>query len=242
MSLAAAFVLAACSQEEKAPVVLSPEPTVDALVDSVLGGEKVFTAVPFATVLESATGKRILPFNPDGSPDAEILEAIRTAMTKTLAEFNKPDSVTNTEERINEASAHFEEAILRHLDEQPGISCDYPRTAEGNLQRAGYPDLRLVHEATGRVAYLDPKLVEAGSLASSLRTFYFTPRTQTNKVLDDAHHLLVGIEHDGHTGRWRFLRWHLVDLAAFRVTLKAEFQGSNRDLYRPELLIETREP
>ena len=74
---------------------------------------------------------------------------------------------------------------------------------------------------------------------SSLRTFYFTPQTETNKVLHDANHLLVGIEHDGNTGKWRYLRWHLVDLSGFKVRLKAEFQASNEDLYRPELIIRT---
>ena len=68
-------------------------------------------------------------------------------------------------------------------------------------------------------------------------TFYFTPSVQTRKVLHDASHLLVGIEHDGNTGKWKYLRWHLVDLARFKVRLKAEFQASNEDLYRPELII-----
>jgi hypothetical protein len=117
------------------------------------------------------------------------------------------------------------------------LECAYPRTAEGNLQRAGYPDLMIRHPESGRVVYLDPKLVQEGSLESDLRTFYFTPSVQTRKVLHDASHLLVGIEHDGNTGKWKYLRWHLVDLARFKVRLKAEFQASNEDLYRPELII-----
>ncbi|HEY2102353.1 MAG TPA: hypothetical protein VGH08_03780 [Chthoniobacterales bacterium] len=36
---------------------------------------------------------------------------------------------------------------------------------------------------------------------------------------------------------WMFMRWDLVDLSAFRVKLKAEFQGSNRDLYHPETIV-----
>jgi hypothetical protein len=35
------------------------------------------------------------------------------------------------------------------------------------------------------------------------------------------------------------MRWDLVDLAQFRVKLKAEFQGSNRDLYRAEAIAAT---
>jgi hypothetical protein len=35
-------------------------------------------------------------------------------------------------------------------------------------------------------------------------------------------------------GHWNFTRWDLVDLSEFKVKLKAEFQGSNRDMYRPD--------
>lgn len=222
-------------------MVYSPEPTVEGLIDTVLRSDGDFTDVFFSDVIASSTGKKILPIDRRAPTDREILDAIGKALDLTLSEFNQPGSPTSRENRINEASAHFEEAILRHLDAQPGILCELPRTADGNLQRAGYPDLKIIHESSGRVAYLDPKLVEQGSLDSSLRTFYYTPKTRTAKVLDDAHHLLAGIEHDGQIGKWKFLRWHLVDLAGFKVRLKAEFQASNKDLYLPELIIETRE-
>jgi hypothetical protein len=38
-------------------------------------------------------------------------------------------------------------------------------------------------------------------------------------------------------GRWNFTRWDLVDLARFKVRLKAEFQAGNRDIYRPEAIL-----
>jgi len=233
------LILGSCGRAPEAPVIYSPEPTVESLVEQVSAGDGTFTDVSFATLIETSTEHTILPLDPSQPIDAEILAAIRQALTETLTKFNRPDSVTNSESRINEASAHFEEGIRHVIEEQPGFSCDYPRNAEGNLQRAGYPDLRIVHQASGRVAYLDPKVVKTGSFDSSLRSFYFTPKVQTGKVLDDAHHLLVGIEHDGNTGRWKFLGWHLVDLTEFKVRLKAEFQASNRDLYRPELIVES---
>lgn len=234
-----AAALSGCRQSSEPPPVFSPEPTVESLIEQVSGDEGTFSDVPFSRVIQSSTDREIIPFDPGERIDGEILGAIRHALTDTLEEFNKPESVTNSEARINEASAHFEEAIRIAIEGQPGFQCDYPRTAEGNLQRSGYPDLRIVHESSGRVAYLDPKLVGTGSFDSSLRSFYFTPKVQTAKVLDDAHHLLVGIEHDANTGQWKFLGWHLVDLSGFKVRLKAEFQASNRDLYRPELIIET---
>jgi hypothetical protein len=114
------------------------------------------------------------------------------------------------------------------------------------VQRSGYPDLRIVDLTSKRVFYLDPKLYAAGSRDSSFRAFYFEPRKSTNKVRDDAVHLVVGFEHSPReTGSaspnaiWKFTRWDLVDLSRFRVKLKAEFQGSNRDMYRQEATIAT---
>lgn len=235
------LIATACDQVNEPPVVYSPEPTVDDLIQTVITSDSNFTDVPFASLIETSTGHQVLPMDAAAKVDQEIISGIRQAMAQTLDRMNRPESPTNQERRINECSAHFEEAIRHFVNSQPGLECELPRTAEGNLQRAGYPDLRIVHQSSGRVAYLDPKLVETGSLGSSLRTFYFTPKAETGKVLDDAHHLLVGIEHDGNTGKWQFLRWHLVDLAEFKVRLKAEFQADNRDIYRPEQILETGE-
>lgn len=198
--------------------------------------------VPFSTVIEAATGRRILPLDPGAAIDRQILDAIGEAMTGVLRGLNAEDNPARGLRRINEASRHLEDALLAALDARPGFSCGIPPTAEGKEQRPGYPDLRLMHEASGRVAYLDPKLFEESGIASTLRTFYFEPagldgEGVTGKVLEDAHHILIGVAHDGNDGQWKFLRWHAVDLSGLNVRLKAEFQASNRDLYRPELII-----
>jgi hypothetical protein len=67
----------------------------------------------------------------------------------------------------------------------------------------------------------------------------FEPRKGTNKVRDDAAHFVVGFEHEARpeNGVWKFTRWDLVDLSRFSVNLKAEFQGSNRDMYQPETIV-----
>lgn len=231
------LLLAACDRSEPPQVVIEQEPSVEALVSTVLNGGGTFRDVPFASLVEISTGKQVLPMTPDDPVDAEILAGLDEAIGRVLVRMNAHDSVTHRESRINEVSAYFETALIEEIDRAPELECAYPRTAEGNLQRAGYPDLMIRHPESGRVVYLDPKLVQEGSLESDLRTFYFTPSVQTRKVLHDASHLLVGIEHDGNTGKWKYLRWHLVDLARFKVRLKAEFQASNEDLYRPELII-----
>lgn len=231
--------LTACDRRTAPQVVIEQEPSVSGLISTVLNGGGTFRDVPFAELIETSTGRQVLPVNPDEPIDEEILTLIDGAMKKVLDRYNQPDSETHAESRINEVSSYFENALIEELDAAPELECSHPRTAAGNLQRAGYPDLLIRHRESGRVIYLDPKLVQEGAMHSSLRTFYFTPRTETNKVLYDAHHLLVGIEHDGNTGEWRYLRWHLVDLYHFKVRLKAEFQASNEDIYRPELIVLT---
>jgi hypothetical protein len=197
-----------------------------------------FATFLFSNVVHAATGRRLLPFTTNAT-DTKLIHTISRAMDSVLATLNASNSGVRARRRINEVSALFESAIRAELKKAEGFECEYPKTASGQQQRSGYPDLRLVEKKTGRVVYIDPKLYERGSRSSSLRTFYFEPKRETNKILDDAHHVIVGFEHDGNTGAWRFLGWELIDLSNFRVRLKAEFQASNRDLYRPEAVLAT---
>ncbi len=194
--------------------------------------------VPFRDVIRAVTGRQVLRVDREKSADAAVISAVTAAIRESITEMNVETSPARQESRINEVSRHFEAALQRKIDELADFSCAVPKTASGKAQSSGYPDLRIVHAPSGRVAYLDPKLLNRESVTSSLRTFYYTPRTTTSKVLDDAHHLLIGIEHDGKVGQWQFTGWKLVDLYDFRVRLKAEYQASNRDLYREGLILE----
>lgn len=201
-----------------------------ALVRSLLAENLSDRSFSFATVASACSRKKVIPL--DESPaHLRVTAAIGKALDASLAELNRPDSPVRQLNRINEASRLFEDAIHRHLQEIPGITCDIPPTRSGVHQRSGYPDLRITDTASGSVFYLDPKLVAAGSEASRFRSFYFEPKNATLKITDDAVHLLAGISHDGKNGAWTFTRWRLVDLSTLRVRLKAEFQASNADLY-----------
>ncbi len=194
--------------------------------------------LPFAEVIEDATGKKVLPIDPHNHVDQRVIKQISAVLDEVVRRSNQPESVIQHVGRINEVSSHFEDLLRELLNAEPGLRCDFPRTAEGHVQRSGYPDLRIVDQESKRVFYLDPKLYAAGSRESSFRTFYFEPKKSTNKVLDDAVHLVVGFEHEPRTeGRRKFTRWDLIDLAHFQVKLKAEFEASNRDLYRPEAVV-----
>ncbi len=206
-----------------------------ALVRSLLGENLTDRTFSFATVAQACSGKRVLPLGDDPA-HRQVVAAIEQALAETIREMNAEDSPVRKLRRINEASRYFEDGLQARLDAVPGLSCGIPSTRAGGAQRSGYPDLRIVDEASGLVFYLDPKLIQHGSENSTLRTFYFEPKNETLKITDDAVHLLVGIEHDGQDGAWTFSGWRLVDLSTLQVRLKAEFQASNAALYRKSVL------
>jgi hypothetical protein len=212
---------------------------VDVLIPWLLQEDAQLRGIPFSEVIFDATGKRMLAFNPKEETDSRVLKQISAVLDEVVTRLNAPDSVIQGTARINEVSSHFEDLMRELLNKVPGLSCDFPKTATGATQRSGYPDLELIDQQSHRVFYLDPKLYAAGSRDSSFRTFYFEPKVATNKVREDAVHFIVGFEHEKPAAdrHWKFTRWDLVDLSHFQVKLKAEFQGSNRDMYRREAIV-----
>lgn len=212
---------------------------VDGLISWLLADGRDLTGIRFSDVVEATAGVRVLPVDRDDGHDRRVLAEIGKAMNAMIAELNNSEHAIHDVGRINEVSGHLEKILLNKLNSIDGFRCALPPTADGSTQRSGYPDLRLVDKRSEQIFYLDPKLYAEGSERSSFRTFYFEPKNETNKILDDASHLIVGISHGGRAddGSWTFLRWNLVDLHAFEVRLKAEFQASNRDLYRPEAIV-----
>lgn len=220
-----------------APSPVSPLAT---FIPWLLQEKEQLEQIPFSDVILHATGKKVIAIDRENEIDQRVLKHIGAALDEVLTRMSAPDSAIQSAARINEVSSSFENMTRELLNAVPGLECDFPKTADGRVQRSGYPDLRLVDKASGRVFYLDPKLFAMGSRASSFRTFYFEPRGATNKVTDDAVHLILGFEHEPRkAGHWNFTRWDIVDLAHFKVKLKAEFQGSNRDMYRPEAVVAT---
>jgi hypothetical protein len=232
----AATALASVAFAQPSP---SPKKPVDQLIPWLLDENQRLRSIPFSEVISDTTAKKVLPFDASSAADQRVVKAISAACDETMRRMNAAGSAIQNVDRINEVSSHFEDTLHELLNATPGLRCDFPLTADGKVQRSGYPDLRIVDVESKRVFYLDPKLYAAGSRDSSFRSFYFEPKKATNKVRDDAVHLVVGFEHEPRekNAAWKFTRWDLVDLSRFHVKLKAEFQGSNRDMYRSEAIV-----
>jgi hypothetical protein len=239
----ASIAVIALASAAMAQLSLAPKPAVDQLIPWLLDEDQQLRGVPFSEVILDTTGKKVFRFDTNNPVDQRVAKAVGAACDGTIKRLNAPNSAIQNVDRINEVSTHFEDNLREMLNATPGLSCDFPLTNEGKAQRSGYPDLRIVDLESNRVFYLDPKLYVVGSRDSSFRTFYFEPKKATNKVRNDAVHFIVGFQHEPRSGShsanamWKFTRWDLVDLSHFRVKLKAEFQGSNRDMYRPEAIV-----
>src|SRR6266699_5604461 len=239
--VAAGWCVAKCFAEQNVTTVAdSAEASVDQLIPWLLDEDRQLRDVAFSEVILDTTGKHVLAVDRKNETDECVIKQISAALDETMRRMNASDSPIQKVARINEVSSQVEDLLRELLNATPGLNCDFPRTADDKTQRSGYPDLRIVDLATTRVFYLDPKLYAVGSRDSSFRTFYFEPKIATNKVRDDAVHLIAGFEHEPRKdSRWNFTRWDLVDLSQFKVKLKAEFQGSNRDMYRTEAIVAT---
>ena len=232
--------LAPARDTVKAPPPPADEPARSPLagvLSEVLEQPDAFQSVPFPLLVEKATGNQVLPIDPDHPADQAMLDAVGAALDLILPGLSRDDSPVREMARINEVSRLFEDELQQHLDALDDFSCTSPLTDDGRALRSGYPDLRLEHLPSGRVTYIDPKVHAATARASTFRTFYYEPKTDTNKITESARHLLIGIEHDGNAGAWQVPAWSMVDLSGFEVRLKLEFQASNADLYRDELII-----
>lgn len=223
-------------------VALQPEATTSsdeaALIRWLLQPERELGMTPFREVIHATSGFRMLPYQPDSSVDQRMVAAVGHAMNAIFRELKDPAHSLHEVGRINEVSGHIEKMLLQKLDATDGFQCSIPATADGRTISSGYPDMRFEDLESGRVFYLDPKVYRSGSEQSSFRTFYFEPKVETNKVNDDATHLIVALAHLGKVdGQWVFASWKLVDLYDFKVRLKAEFQASNRDMYQADAVI-----
>ncbi len=217
-------------------VVAEPEGNdVETLIPWLLDHRTELEGVPFGEVIEATTGHRIVAVDP--KRDRKVLNELGKAIELVERRLNRKGHPIHSVGRVNEASRYVEDEFRAVIEGFAGWTCGVPTTKEGKEQRSGYPDLRIV-APDGRVFFLDPKLFKVGSRESSLRTFYFEPRSATSKVREDAVHLLVGFEHNGKSGDdFRLMGWELIDLSRLRVQLKAEFQASNREIYRPDAVV-----
>ena len=147
----AAIRLASAAFVQTSP---APKGPLDQLIPWLLDEDQQLRGVPFSELIFDTTGKKVLPFEANNAVDQRVAKAISAACDETMKRFNASDSKIQNIDRINEVSSHFEDTLRELLNATRGLHCDFPVTAEGKLQRSGYPDLRITDLQSKRVLYL----------------------------------------------------------------------------------------
>jgi len=203
---------------------------------------EAFHGVSFPVVVESTTGRRVLPV--DRSSETALIDDIML-IARTLAQDYSDIHITRAtyEEvydhppdsfRPNEVSGVVERLLPRYENTE-GLATV---SSIVMLHRGGYPDAYLVEES-GRKSFLEIKVTTRPNKASP-RDFFFTGGKESIRKIDsDGYHLLLGFHIRKITNADEFviIGWKLVDLAKLEVNLKAEFNATNPDIYSEACIL-----
>lgn len=183
---------------------------------------------PFAEVIRETTGQEVVPFDRDNAAHRALLEKL-TAAARLAGERARTEGIRRA--RANEAGLEIERHVRSALAEC-GLAVETPVTRSGVARAVGYPDLAILND--GAPCYLELKTHNARTVASSQRTFYYSPSADP-KVATNALHLLLAfeLEQTVEAGETVFRPggFRLVSLHAMPVRLKIEYNQSNRGMY-----------
>src|SRR6266849_5804920 len=129
--VAIGFCVAKCFAQQNGTTPADPakEP-VDQFIPWLLNEDRQLRGIPFAEVILDTTGKHVLAVNAKNETDQRVIKQISTACDETMKKMNTLDSVIQRILRINEVSGHFEDTLRELLNSTPGLTCDFPHTAQ----------------------------------------------------------------------------------------------------------------
>jgi len=133
-----------------AAAVIAQKPPVDSLIPWLLQEDAQLRGIPFGEVIFDATGKKVIPFDAQNETDQRVVRQITAVLDEVVRRLNAPDSVIQGIPRINEASSHFEDTMRELLNAVAGLSCDFPRTAEGLHALAAHAQVECLHTVHDR--------------------------------------------------------------------------------------------
>ena len=193
--------------------------------------------VPFYFVVKALSKREIIPIDKAAADDKALIANLEQAVRACgKATHQKPI----VRPRPNEVGNDIESYVMDGV-RGAGLKCERPKTTGGSLKATGYPDI-LVFDATATPTYLECKIYGAGSVGTSMRSFYLSPSDEF-KVSLDARHLLLAFEMErkplpsSQDSEYRAKAFKLVDLHDLQCDVKYEFNSDNRRLYADGLVL-----
>jgi hypothetical protein len=185
--------------------------------------------IPFNLVIESLTGKRVIPFDLKESNDRELLDILRKVALAAGREINKYGIESR---RPNEVGNYIEVFVTRALF-QYSLEPNIPAGSSGKRKAMGYPDIIFFFK--NKPYYLECKTYNLENISTTQRTFYFSP-SDDFKVIYDTHHFVLSYEMflDGRKGNMNIYRckhYKILSLESLSLDVKYEFNSDNKRMY-----------
>lgn len=213
-----------------------------AIIRSILSS---FNNVSFYTVVESAVGRKIIPYDRDDPGDQQLVKEIGEVADALVAKY-RTNGITESvyKQVMHRAPKNFrnnEAAVVVESEVEPTFKSLLPRldciSRFEHLPGQGYPDTRITTKYE-KTTYVEIKATTRPNEGSP-RDFYFTPlESARGKIRESGHHFLLGfVMREDSPKSFITTGWKLVDLYRIRVSMKPEFNCDNLELYRTDTLI-----
>lgn len=193
--------------------------------------------IPFSLVVETLSGKKVLPIT-ESQEDKLLIDNLKKATIKAGKKANEVGIFTP---RPNEAGNKMEPFLKEALNEL-GLQADIPKNSSGKKQSTGYPDIYL-KDSSGRSNYVEVKTHEftRDITEKGMRAFYMSPpKPNKSKIIYDARHLIVayGLERTRRNNNTCFIpkNWKIASIHNMKVNLKYEFNTNSAGMYRNAIL------
>jgi len=181
-----------------------------------MNGEKF----SFIEIIRHLNGRDVIEFE-----NPELLQILETICIDIIV----PVNASGHSKRINEFGNYIEPFFINSC-KQHNLDCSKPVNMTGNITNSGYPDCLLTYN--GEHYYIEIKTYNDKNASSSLRSFYYSP-LKASKITFNACHLLIGFETITNDNINTLSGiFSIVDLFHVNLTLKTEYNTSNRELYR----------
>lgn len=182
--------------------------------------------VPFNLAIEAMTGFKVLEFRAGAGEHRRMLDALIEGARCAAREINR-SGIRSA--RANEVGNRIEEFVKDGLNSLPGVKADTPKTRSGAHKASGYPDIEA--EVDGVVCYVECKTFNAKNLATTQRSFYFSPSEDFKVTLDAVHFVLSYEMYSESSGIFKTSGFKVLSLDSLSLDVKHEFNSDNRRLY-----------
>jgi len=217
--------------------VRTNEDYIKQLEETVVKFLKPMEGVPFHLAIRALYRRKVIPLNLKEDKDVQLIETLSQVAQIAGENANRKGIFRS---RPNEVGNDIEKFVREAL-KKVGFNPETPMTAGGTRKAAGYPDI-YVKDKYSRHVYLECKTYNKANINTTQRAFYFSPAEEgRSKIIYDAPHIVMSFEikQIQRSGRRCYIpvAWKLVSIHSMKVSVKHEFNASNRDIYRREAIL-----